>query len=207
MSTSKDGKESRLPERIRIREVIVVEGRYDRNAVSQVADALIFETGGFSVFRNAEKCRALQLLAANRGVIILTDSDSAGFVIRNHLRGFLPPDCVRNAYVPAVPGKERRKDRSSREGILGVEGMSGEAILRALRGAGATEESADTETLTTADFYKLGLSGRTGAAEKRKKLAVSLGLPAGISQHDLRRAVGFLLTREELERILDSEEG
>ena len=121
----------------RIREVIVVEGRYDRNALSQVVDALIFETGGFGIFHHPEKIEALRMLAEQRGLIILTDSDGAGFVIRNKLKGLLPQERIRQAYVPAVEGKEKRKAKPSRQGLLGVEGMRPEALLEALRRAGA----------------------------------------------------------------------
>lgn len=190
-----------MPEKIKIREVIVVEGRYDRNTLSQVVDALIFETGGFSVFRNDEKLQALQMLAEERGLIILTDSDDAGFVIRNRLKSFLPPDKIRQAFVPAVPGKEKRKQKPSKQGLLGVEGMTRETLLNALRSAGATEEHSQPE-LTTLDFYTLGLTGRPGSAELRKRLAESLNLPVGISQSDLKKALAFLLTREELKELL-----
>lgn len=184
----------------KIREVIVVEGRYDKNALSQVVDALIFETGGFSIFHNTEKLKALRMLANERGLIILTDSDSAGFVIRSKLKELLPPEKIRQAFVPAVPGKERRKDRTSKEGLLGVEGMKPEIILEALRRAGATENVNDG--ITTADFYRLGLSGQPGSAALRQKLAESLDLPAGISQSDLRKAVSFLVTDRELSELV-----
>ena len=135
-----------------IREVIVVEGRYDRNALSQVVDALIFETGGFSIFHNRDKLEALRMLAEERGLILLTDSDDAGFVIRNRLKSLLPSDRIRQAFVPSVKGKEKRKDHPSRQGLLGVEGMKPEILLTALRNAGATEEKKPEETVTTADF-------------------------------------------------------
>ena len=190
-----------LRSRPRIREVIVVEGRYDKNALSQVVDALIFETGGFSVFHNREKLEALRMLAEQRGLIILTDSDSAGFVIRNRLKGLLPQEKIRQAFVPAVRGKESRKPRPSRQGLLGVEGMRPEILLEALRRAGASEEVPEP-CVSTADFYALGLTGRPGSAELRRKLAESLDLPAGISQGDLRKAVSFLLSKEELEALV-----
>ena len=186
-----------------IREVIVVEGRYDRNTLSQVVDALIFETGGFSVFRNAEKLQALRMLAEKRGLIILTDSDDAGFVIRNRLKGLLPPEQIRQAFVPCIEGKERRKQKSSKQGLLGVEGMTPEVLLTALRNAGATEEvPGEKQTLSAADFYALGLSGKPGSAELRIKLAESLNLPKGISQTDLRKCVSVLLTGEELRALV-----
>ncbi len=186
-----------------IREVIVVEGRYDKNALSQVVDALIFETGGFSIFHNEEKTRALRMLAEERGVILLTDPDGAGFVIRNHLKGLLPPDRVRQAFVPALEGKEKRKQKASRQGLIGVEGMTPEVILSALQKAGATvSPQNDGPTLTAGDFYRLGLTGTPGSAALRRKLAQRLDLPALINQNDLRRILSFLMTPEELERLV-----
>ena len=188
----------------RIREVIVVEGRYDKNTVSQVVDALIFETEGFSLFNNPDRIRALRRLAEERGVILLTDSDGAGFVIRSKLKGLLPKDCVSNAFVPDIPGKERRKEHASRQGLLGVEGMRPEVILEALRQAGATfdEASDEKETLSSADFYALGLSGKTGSSALREKLAESLNLPKGISQSDLRKLLSGMMSREELAALV-----
>lgn len=185
----------------RLREVIVVEGRYDRNALSQVVDALIFETGGFGIFHHPEKVEALRMLAEQRGLIILTDSDGAGFVIRNKLKGLLPQDRIRQAYVPAVEGKEKRKSRPSRQGLLGVEGMRPEVLLEALRRAGATENESEPWA-SSALFFALGLTGKSGSAELRRKLAESLDLPAGISQTDLKKAVSALLTETELRELL-----
>ena len=185
----------------RLREVIVVEGRYDRNALSQVVDALIFETGGFGIFHHPEKVKALRMLAEQRGLIILTDSDGAGFVIRNKLKGLLPQDRIRQAYVPAVEGKEKRKPKPSRQGLLGVEGMRPEVLLKALRRAGATEND-NPPWATSALFFSLGLTGKSGSAELRRKLAESLDLPAGISQTDLKKAVSALLTETELRELL-----
>ena len=185
----------------RLREVIVVEGRYDRNALNQVVDALIFETGGFGIFHHPEKVEALRMLAEQRGLIILTDSDGAGFVIRNKLKGLLPQDRIRQAYVPAVEGKEKRKPKPSRQGLLGVEGMRPEVLLEALRRAGATEND-NPPWATSALFFSLGLTGKSGSAELRRKLAESLDLPAGISQTDLKKAVSALLTETELRELL-----
>ena len=185
----------------RLREVIVVEGRYDRTALSQVVDALIFETGGFGIFHHPEKVEALRMLAEQRGLIILTDSDGAGFVIRNRLKGLLPQERIRQAYVPAVEGKEKRKSKPSRQGLLGVEGMRPEVLLEALRRAGATEND-NPPWATSALFFSLGLTGKSGSAELRRKLAESLDLPAGISQTDLKKAVSALLTETELRELL-----
>lgn len=201
-----NGENGKIPlkrEKPFIREVLVVEGRYDRNTLSQVVDALIFETGGFSVFHDEEKLRALRMMAEERGLIILTDSDDAGFVIRNHLKGMLPPGKIRQAFVPQIPGKEKRKKKASRQGLLGVEGMTPETLLAALRSAGATvEEPCAKQEITTADFCSLGLSGKSGSAELRARLAESLNLPKSISQADLRKAVGILMSMEELKTLL-----
>ena len=198
-----DGKLSPKREKPVIREVLVVEGRYDRNTLSQVVDALIFETGGFSIFHDEEKLRALRMMAEARGLIILTDSDDAGFVIRNHLKGMLPPEKIRQAFVPQIPGKEKRKKKTSRQGLLGVEGMTPETLLAALSTAGATlEEPGAKQGITTADFCSLGLSGKPGSAELRARLAESLNLPKSISQADLRKAVGILMPMEELKTLV-----
>ena len=191
-----------MPEhKLKLREVIVVEGRYDRNTLSQVVDALIFETGGFGIFHHPEKLEALRMLAEQRGLIILTDSDGAGFVIRNRLKGLLPQDRIRQAYVPAVEGKEKRKEKPSRQGLLGVEGMRPEVLIEALRRAGATEN--DNEPwASSALFFSLGLTGKNGSVQLRKKLAESLDLPADISQTDLKKAVSTLLTETELRELL-----
>ena len=184
----------------RIRELIVVEGRYDKNTVSQVVDALIFETGGFSLFNSPARIAALRRLAEERGVILFTDSDGAGFVIRGKLKGILPNVEIKNAFIPELPGKEKRKEHASRQGLLGVEGMRPEVILEALRKAGATidETVREKENITTADLYALGLTGKTGSAELRAGLAESLNLPKSISQSDLRRILSETVTREEL---------
>nr|MBQ1577364.1 DUF4093 domain-containing protein [Oscillospiraceae bacterium] len=189
--------------KLRIREVIVVEGRYDRNTLSQVVDALIFETNGFAVFNDREKLDALRMLAEERGLILLTDSDSAGFVIRNRLKSLIPPEKIKQAFVPAVPGREKRKSRPSKEGLLGVEGMRPEELIRALKNAGASEDScAEEERITDADFYRLGLNGRPGSAQLRRRLARELNLPPMISRTDLQKTAGFLLSREELEALV-----
>ena len=149
----------------KIKEVIVVEGRYDKNTLSQIVDATVVTVGGFSVFNDKEKLAFLRRLANERGLIVLTDSDGAGFVIRNHLKGALPKDKVKQAYIPDVMGKERRKRHAGKEGKLGVEGMKPEVLLEALRKAGATfldEETdvpAQKEPLTKADLFELGLTG------------------------------------------------
>ena len=191
---------------VKIREVIVVEGRYDKNTLSQVVDATILETKGFGIFKDKAQLRLLRRAAQARGLIVLTDSDGAGFVIRNYLRGVLPPEREKHAYIPDVPGKERRKAAPGKEGKLGVEGMSPELLLEALRRAGATvegETAAPTRgRITKADLVELGLSGGVGSGEKRLTLLKKLGLPEHMSPNAMLQALNLLYTREELEALL-----
>jgi len=192
----------------RVKEVIVVEGRYDKNAVSQVVDAAVVTLGGFSVFNDKEKLAFLRRLAEKQGLIILTDSDGAGFVLRNYLKGALPGDRVKQAYIPDVKGKERRKRRGGKEGKLGVEGMSPAVLLEALRRAGATFEDASSpaeekrDALTKADLFALGLTGGEGSAEKRRRLLRRLDLPERLTANGLLEALNLLFSREELEALL-----
>ena len=186
---------------IRIKEAVVVEGRYDANTLRQIVDAPVFETGGFGVFNDRERLKLLRLAAETRGLIVLTDSDGAGFVIRRYLSGAIDPKLVKHAYIPDVYGKERRKKTPSREGKLGVEGMRPEIILEALRCAGATVEGEsahrDTGGITKADLYAAGLSGKPDSAEKRRALLASLGLPERMSANAMLRALELLYTRDE----------
>ena len=188
----------------RIREVIIVEGRYDKNALSQVVDAVILTTEGFGVFHDKEKLSYFRRLAEQRGVILLTDPDGAGFVIRNHLKGALPPGRVKQAYVPDVPGKERRKKKGGKEGKLGVEGMSPAVLVEVLRRAGATFEdgpAAPRRTgLTKADLLEKGLIG-PGSAARRAALQQRLGLPARLTANGLLEALDLLLTRAEFDAL------
>ena len=184
----------------RVRQVIVVEGRYDKNALSQVVDAVIVETGGFSVFHDREKLAYLRRLAAARGVILMTDPDGAGFVIRNHLKGVLPPEQILQAYVPDVYGKERRKRKGGKEGKLGVEGMTPEILLQALRRGGATfaGEAAPSAAIpiTKADLLDRGLIG-PGSTQKRQQLLKNLELPEHLTPNALLETLNLLMSREE----------
>ena len=187
-----------------IREVIVVEGRYDRNTLLQAVDAAVVETGGFAVFNDREKTAYLRRLAEKRGLILLTDPDGAGFVIRNRLKGVIPPDRLKQAYVPDVYGKERRKKKGGKEGKLGVEGMPPQVLLEALRRAGATFEDGPAAPqragLTKADLLEKGLIG-PGSAEKRADLQRRLGLPERLTANGLLEALDLLLTREEFDAL------
>ena len=184
-----------------VREVIVVEGRYDKNALSQVVDAVIIETSGFGIFNDAEKRKLLQTMAEARGLIVLTDSDGAGFVIKNYIKGCVDPKLVKHAYIPDIYGKERRKSAPSREGKLGVEGMKPQVLLDALIRAGATfddEENKKTAPrISKADMYARGLSGREGSAEKRAQLIKQLGLPERLTADGLLDVLNATMSREE----------
>lgn len=184
-----------------VREVIVVEGRYDKNALSQVVDAVIIETSGFGIFNDAEKRKLLQTMAEARGLIVLTDSDGAGFVIRNYIKGCVDPKLVKHAYIPDIYGKERRKSAPSREGKLGVEGMKPQVLLDALIRAGATfddeENKKSAPRISKADMYARGLSGREGSAEKRAQLIKQLGLPERLTADGLLDVLNATMSREE----------
>ena len=185
----------------RVREVIVVEGRYDKNALKQAVEATVVETGGFGVFKDGEKLALLRRLAEERGLILLTDSDGAGFVIRNFLKGAIPPDRLKQAYIPDIRGKERRKAAPGKEGKLGVEGMSPAILLRALERAGATFEdgpaAGDRAPITKGDFYALGLTGGRDSAARRAALLKALELPERMTANALLEAVNLLYAREE----------
>ena len=192
---------------IRIREAILVEGRYDANAVHQVVDAIVLETGGFRIFNDKDQLRLLRRIAATCGLILLTDSDGAGFVIRNYLKGALPAGSIKQAYIPDIQGKERRKRHNSKEGKLGVEGMRPDVILQALRRAGATieqEESApiSNDVITKADFYEWGLSGRNDSAKRRAAVLHALDLPAHMTANALLEFINAVGTRADIEQIV-----
>ena len=189
----------------KVKEVIVFEGRYDKNTLSQVVDAVILETSGFGIFNDAAKRRLLKTLAETRGLIVLTDSDGAGFLIRNHIRGLVDPKLVRHAYIPDISGKERRKEKASKEGKLGVEGMRPEVLIEALKRAGATFDDSPAEQrpaqITKADLYAKGLSGREGSAKKRRQLLQKLGLPERMSADAMLDVLNALMDRESFYRL------
>lgn len=191
-----------------VREVIVVEGRYDKNAVSQAVNAVIIETRGFGIFSDKEKAALLRKLKAERGIIVFTDSDSAGFVIRNHLKGILGNADVKHAYIPDIPGREKRKRQDSKEGLLGVEGVGRELIISALERAGATfedggDQAAERGGITKADMYELGLTGGKDSAEKRRALQKKLGLPEKMTANALLEAVNILYSKMEFYTMVE----
>ena len=196
---------------IRVKEAILVEGRYDVNTVCQVVDAVVLESGGFRIFNDKEQLGLLRRIAATRGLIVLTDSDGAGFVIRNYLKGALPAGSIKQAYIPDVRGKERRKRHGSKEGKLGVEGMDLATLRKALEGAGATLEDGSAPqrsgaSLTKGDLMELGLAGGPDSARCRRELQKALGLPERLSANELLRAVGTLVTREQFLEALHNME-
>lgn len=186
----------------KIREVIVVEGRYDKNALKQVVDATIVETGGFGVFNDKERLSLLRRLAAERGLILFTDSDGAGFVIRNFLKGAIPKHQLKQAYIPDIYGKERRKSTPGKEGKLGVEGMEPQVLLDALVRAGATFEdgqpNAQRTPITKTDLFVLGLTGTPDSGKRRAELLKLLKLPERMTTNAMLEALNLLYSREEL---------
>ena len=189
---------------VKIREAIVVEGRYDKNTLSQIVEAPILETAGFGIFKDKKQMALLRRVAEKRGLIVFTDSDGAGFVIRNHIKSAIPGKFLKHAYTPDILGKERRKAAPGKEGKLGVEGMTREIILEALRKAGATIEGEDTpeaSQITKQDLMELGLSGGADASARRLALLKKLNLPEHMSANAMLQALNLLYSLEELEAI------
>ena len=191
---------------IKLRQAIVVEGRYDRNTLSQIVDATIFETNGFGIFKNKEQMALLRTVAQKRGLIVLTDSDGAGFVIRNHLKSAIPGAYLKHAYIPDIAGKEKRKAAPGKEGKLGVEGMRPELILEVLRACGATfdDETQDSPrtAITKQDFVELGLSGGTDSSIKRLCVQKAMNLPEHMSANALLQALNLLMTADKLRNLV-----
>ena len=192
---------------VKIREAILVEGRYDKNTLSQIVDATILETAGFGIFKDKKQLALLRQVAEKRGLIVFTDADGAGFVIRNHIKSAIPGKYLKHAYIPDIYGKERRKAAPGKEGKLGVEGMTREVILEALRKAGATfdgESVSASGGITKQDLMELGLSGGADASAKRLALLKKLNLPEHMSANAMLQALNLLYTLEKLANIVDS---
>lgn len=195
---------------LKIKEAIVVEGRYDKNTLSQLVDGVIVETTGFGIYHNKDLLALLRRLGEKQGLIVLTDSDGAGFQIRSYLKSALPPHQVKHAYIPDRPGKERRKRQPGKEGKLGVEGMSQQVLEQALRQAGATilgesPRHARSASLTKADLYACGLAGGQGSRERRERLLKKLDLPAHLTPNAMLPILSALYDRqtllEEMEKL------
>lgn len=189
-------------DKLKLRQAIVVEGKYDQNTLRQIVDTAIFTTNGFADMKDPALLRLLQQAAQTTGLVILTDSDGAGFLIRNTLKSALPETGVLHAYIPDLPGKEKRKAAPGKEGLLGVEGMTPEILLKALRNAGAEFADGSTppparEPITKQDLFARGLSGGPESAKKRAALLKALNLPAHMSANALLQALNVLFSREE----------
>lgn len=194
---------------VKIKEAILVEGRYDKNTLSQIVDAPILESSGFGIFKDKQQLKLLRQVAQTRGLIVFTDSDGAGFVIRNHIKSAIAPQYLKHAYIPDIYGKERRKTSPGKEGKLGVEGMTRDVILEALRRAGATmdgEQNESAHSITKQDMMALGLSGGTNASERRVALMKKLDLPERMSANALLQALNLLCSREQLEQLVQTME-
>lgn len=191
---------------VKIHQAIVVEGRYDKNTLSQVVDAPILETSGFRIMNDPDNLELLRRVAKSRGLIVFTDSDGAGFVIRNYLKGVIEPRYLYHAYIPDIYGKERRKSAPGKEGKLGVEGMTPEVILDCLHRAGAVfegeEDAAATPTITKQDLVELGLSGGKDSSFLRKKLLKKLNFPEHMSSNAMLQALNLLYSLEDLQNIM-----
>lgn len=192
---------------IHLEQAVVVEGKYDKNTLSQLVDAPIFTTDGFSIMNDREQLAFLRTVAERRGLIILTDSDGAGFLIRNKLKGALPAGRVFHAYIPDIYGKEKRKAAPGKEGKLGVEGMKPEVLQKALLDAGValSEKASPKDAITKADLYSLGLSGTDGSDVRRQALKKKLLLPERMSTNSFLDAINILFTREEFYRLVQEE--
>lgn len=193
---------------MRIKEAIVVEGRYDKNTLSQLVDTLILETAGFGIFKNQEQMALLRKAAEKRGLIVFTDSDGAGFVIRNRIKSSIPGQYLKHAYIPDVYGKEKRKAKAGKEGKLGVEGMSPQVLEQALRRCGATflEEETTQRTspqLSKADLFAAGLSGGSDSALRRQAVLKRLELPEHMTANALLAVLNTCYTAQEVQEILD----
>lgn len=194
--------------KLELKEAVIVEGRYDKIKLSEIVASPVIETGGFRVFKDKEKQTLIRQIAEKRGILVMTDVDSAGFVIRNFLRGIVPEDQIKHAYIPTVQGKESRKAEPSKEGKLGVEGIDREKLIESIRKSGAQivgEEASISAEITKADFYNYGLSGREDSARLRKAILKALGLPEYLTANAMIAALNCLFTKEEFEDYLQKE--
>lgn len=209
-----------MNKKLRVKETVIVEGRYDRIRLGELIESPMIETGGFRVFKDKEKQELIRAVARRRGILVMTDVDSAGFVIRNFLRGIVPQDQILHAYIPTIKGKEKRKSEASKEGILGVEGIDREALIESILNSGAhilndhcveqnatrqsepIPESSRSSEITKTDFFDYGLSGCANAAVHREEVLSSLGLPTYLSTNAMISALNCLFTKDEFERYL-----
>ncbi len=190
---------------IKLKQAVIVEGRYDKIKLKNIIDAPIIETNGFRIFNDKQRQSLIRQIADKRGILIMTDSDGAGFVIRNFLKGTVDKSKIKNCYIPQLSGKEKRKVHKSAEGFLGVEGVPDEVIIEAVRKSGADivgEEAQERKEITKADLYSLGLTGTENSAQKRKQLLDKLNLPGYLSTNAMLTALNCLYSFEELKNII-----
>ena len=194
---------------IHLTRAVVVEGKYDKIKLKNFIDAEIFTTDGFAIFKNRQKTEMLRKIAEQRGLIVLTDSDSAGFVIRGHLTSVINPQYITNVFVPEIKGKEKRKAQGSAQGLLGVEGLSEQVIVEALKKAGigidGVESERHSEKITHTDLFTLGLSGGADSKQKRADLCNRLQLPSAMSTNQLLSALNSLYSKEQLYQLFETE--
>lgn len=195
-----------MEEKLKLHQAVVVEGKYDKIKLAQLLDAFIIETNGFGLFKDKERLAFIKKLARERGIIVLTDSDHAGFMIRNYIASGIPKEQITQVYIPDIYGKEKRKQQPSKEGKLGVEGMPKDVLLSALERAGVTAEPVTNyNPVTHYDLYEAGLSGRPDAKEKKKKLLKALALPEFLSTNSLLSCINYQMTREAFFQLLNDD--
>ena len=187
---------------MRINEVIIAEGKYDEAAIKQVCDATVITTRGFRIFKDAELRSWIRDIAKKRGIIVLTDSDGAGFKIRQYIESFVDKKYIKNAYIPTIKGKESRKEKPSAEGLLGVEGVPKDAIISALEKAGATPSEFSGEKITKTDLYAAEIYGKDNCVERKRALLSRLSLPPRLSNTKLVEALNMTVTKEEFEQLV-----
>ncbi len=192
---------------IKIKQAVIVEGKYDKIKLEQILDAVIIQTDGFGIFKDKQKQKFIRALAEKKGILILTDSDSAGFVIRSFLSGIVSPEYITHAYIPDILGKEKRKSEASKEGKLGVEGVSNEVILKALETAGIIGEQTDSDAaekkqVTKTDLYDDGICGKSNSLEKRRKLLKVLNLPERTSANSMLKIINTFLSYEDYKQAV-----
>lgn len=187
---------------MRVKYPIIVEGKYDKIKLNSLFEATVITTGGFEIFNNEEKSLLIKRLAKETPVILLTDSDGGGHLIRSHIKTILPPDKIINLYIPRIEGKEKRKSKPSKEGILGVEGVDKNTLISLLKPFSTDEEFVPKGNITKVDFFKYGLSGGANSSQKRAKLLSHLNLPTNMSANAMLSAINILYSKEEIEEIL-----
>ncbi len=191
---------------IKLKQAVVVEGKYDKITLSSIIDAVIIITNGFGIFKDKEKIELIKFYAKTTGIIIMTDSDRAGFVIRNHIKGTVKNGKIQNVYIPDIIGKEKRKIKPSAEGKLGVEGMNKEIIIKALQKAGITadeEEKNQEKLITKTDLFMLGLSGGQDSSIRRRQLLEKLGLPSLLSANSMLEVLNTMMDINRLHEVLE----